>query len=177
MAKITTTYVDEVSTNPNMYEVKDVNTNELSLVTLTRQAHVITAGTPLNAQHMNEIVNSINDLYDNAPGAVHSYSLMLELGNSSSTYNAKIIIPFLSRETSIVFLNANEIMTFLNGYMGQEKYSNSSGIIKISNIEYNIWGIESEVDGRINILYGYDYSKRKEITKEYISNWTCSRLF
>lgn len=64
MGKITWTFKDENGTELNRYIATNVTTNEQTTFRLLRDANISVAGTPLNAENMNSLIDAINDLDD-----------------------------------------------------------------------------------------------------------------
>ena len=78
MARIDFTFQDEAGTNLNRFKATREDDNTSYYVTLTREANIQIQGTPIDAQHMNEIINAINDMYQTSVTGVK--------GESESTY-------------------------------------------------------------------------------------------
>lgn len=79
MAKISWRFVDESGTNLNRYILENVETGERVEFNLSRNANIVQAGTPLNASKLNELIESINALYDGAlPEQKYLHSVRLE---------------------------------------------------------------------------------------------------
>ena len=64
MAKITWVFQDEQGTNLNRYRATNVETGEEVVFDLNRGGSISIVGTPLNANTLNQLISSINALYD-----------------------------------------------------------------------------------------------------------------
>lgn len=65
MAKINWVFQNESGTNLNRYRAINVATNEEVVFDLFRNGSISIVGTPLSAENLNQLINAINDLYDN----------------------------------------------------------------------------------------------------------------
>ena len=116
-------FVDELGTNLNRYKVQKDN-GETYYVSLLRNATITQPGTPLNANKLNQIVDSINNL---------SFSVSGNSLNITNQNGGKIV--FNNTNTTYTLTKSGATFTFASSAGSSNSYTITKSDIGLGNVD------------------------------------------
>lgn len=160
MAKIKWTFNDEQGTNLNRYTATNVLNGEKTIFDLLRNANITNVGTPLNAENLNALINSINACYDEVAGIKN-----VETSNTTNSLTSLDVMDIQSNspvglelEPGIYLINRTIILIINNNNEGNgygSLISFRDGYIDLWSAEYDIYSSELTLDcASINLSNG-----------------------
>ena len=160
MAKIKWTFNDEQGTNLNRYTATNVSNGEKTIFDLLRNANITNVGTPLNAENLNALINSINACYDEVAGIK-----FVETSNTTNSLTSSDIMEIqsdspagLELEPGIYLINRTIILIINNdgyGYGYGSLISFRDGYIDLWSAKYDIDASQLNLDcASINLSNG-----------------------
>lgn len=161
MAKINWKFTNEEGTNLNRYTATNVSNGEKTIFDLLRNANITNVGTPLNAENLNALINSINACYDEVAGIKN-----VETSNTTNSLTSSEIMEFQAvspfgcdLEAGIYLINRTIILIINNNDVGYCSGSHISfsddGYIDLWEAKYDIAASELQLNhARINLSDG-----------------------
>lgn len=117
-------FVDELGTNLNRYKVQKEDNGETYYVSLMRSANITQPGTPLNANKLNKIVDSINNL---------SFSVSGNSLNITNQNGEKIV--FNNTNTTYTLTKSGATFTFASSTGSSNSYTLTKSDIGLGNVD------------------------------------------
>ena len=136
MAKIKWVFQDEQGTNLNRYIATNVNTGERITFDLLRGGNISIVGTPLNAEKLNELITSINSLYDKN---IYFHNIQFEGQNAIINFQliSPLSQPLASSSVSSSIISILDTMILIYGNNFPLKCSGVGNDIIASSISIN----------------------------------------
>ena len=162
MAKINWKFTNEEGTNLNRYTATNVSNGEKTIFDLLRNANITNVGTPLNAENLNALINSINACYDEVAGikfvetsnttnSLISSDIMEIQSNSPTSLELEPGIYLINRTIILIIYNNNDGF----GYGSGSLISFRDGYIDLWSAKYDIAASELSLDcASINLSNG-----------------------
>lgn len=159
MAKLRVEFKDELGTNLSSFKIiRSDGTSEI--VTLNRSSNVTQRGTPLNAENMNKVKESINSLYDKkyidleynlSNGEVPKSGGSIKLGDNTITILYGTLTIEGGNTTGLsVSINNGDKPCFLGMYSATDDY------YQYQSIHGTIYGIPIFDNDTLNSNYYFD---------------------
>ena len=159
MGRINWVFQDESGTNLNRYIATNVQTGEKVTFDLLRGGNISIVGTPLNAENLNELIDAINEIYDESQKSLKVYSIIsknygkdvadtilyafnLELNSfpcmiKTTTVTGPVVIylanKYISGNNIIIQLEAQ---TYNKGFVYSFEYPISTESLTLNDISY-----------------------------------------